>query len=126
MNLYPKNAIKSILIILLLLPGANIYAQQNSKITIINKNISIQTALMEVRKQSQMSVAYNDSKLPELNISLNINKQPLEKALDSILQGTNFTYIINNDYIMIVPKEEVKNTKTKKITGKVVDLRVRR
>lgn len=35
MNLYLKKARKSILIILLLLPGANIYAQQNSKITII-------------------------------------------------------------------------------------------
>lgn len=121
MNLYLKKARKSILIIFLLLIGANIHAQQNSKITIKKRDISIQSALMEVRKQSNMSVAYNDSKLPKQKISLNIDKQPLEKALDSILQGTGFTYMIKDDYIMIVPKGKVKESKDKKVTGKVVD-----
>lgn len=121
MNLYLKKARKSILIIFLLLIGANIHAQQNSKITIKKREISIQSALMEVRKQSNMSVAYNDSKLPKQKISLNIDKQPLEKALDSILQGTGFTYMIKDDYIMIVPKGKVKESKDKKVTGKVVD-----
>ena len=65
MNLYLKTARKSILIILLLLIGMNIYAQRNSKITIIRKNISVQTALTEVRKQSNMSIAYNHSKFPK-------------------------------------------------------------
>lgn len=123
MNLYLKKTRKSILIIFLLLVCANMYAQQNSKITIKNNSISVQTALMEVRKQSNMSVAYNDSKLPTQKTSLNIDKQPLEKALDSILQGTGFTYIIKDDYIMIVPEEKVKDSKSKKVTGKVVDLK---
>lgn len=121
MNLYLKKARKSILIILLLLLGANIYAQQNSKITIKSRDISIQKALMEVRKQSKMAIAYNDSKLPEQKISLNIDKQPLEKALNSILKNTGFTYIIKDDYIIIIPKSNVKDTKGKKVTGKVVD-----
>ena len=97
MNLYLKTARKSILIILLLLIGMNIYAQRNSKITIIRKNISVQTALTEVRKQSNMSIAYNDSKFPKEKISLNIENQPLEQALNNILQKTGFTYIIKDD-----------------------------
>ena len=121
MNLYLKKARKSILIIFLLLIAANIHAQQNSKITIKEREISIQSALMEVRKQSNMSVAYNDSKLPKQKISLNIDKQPLEKALDIILQSTGFTYIIKDDYIMIVLEKKVKDGKNRKVTGKVVD-----
>lgn len=123
MNLYLKTARKSILIILLLLIGMNIYAQRNSKITIIRKNISVQTALTEVRKQSNMSIAYNDSKFPKEKISLNIENQPLEQALNNILQKTGFTYIIKDDYIMIVSKKNVKDSKDKKVTGHVVDSR---
>lgn len=123
MNLYLKTARKSILIILLLLIGMNIYAQRNSKITIIRKNISVQTALTEVRKQSNMSIAYNDSKFPKEKISLNIENQPLEQALNNILQKTGFTYIIKDDYIMIVPEKNVKDSKDKKVTGHVVDSR---
>ena len=123
MNLYLKTARKSILIILLLLIGMNIYAQRNSKITIIRKNISVQTALTEVRKQSNMSIAYNDSKFPKKKISLNIENQPLEQALNNILQKTGFTYIIKDDYIMIVPEKNVKDSKDKKVTGHVVDSR---
>lgn len=123
MNLYLKTARKSILIILLLLIGMNIYAQRNSKITIIRKNISVQTALTEVRKQSNMSIAYNDSKFPKEKISLNIENQPLEQALNNILQKTGFTYIIKDDYIMIVPEKNVKGSKDKKVTGHVVDSR---
>lgn len=123
MNLYLKTARKSILIILLLLIGMNIYAQRNSKITIIRKNISVQTALTEVRKQSNMSIAYNDSKFPKEKISLNIKNQPLEQALNNILQKTGFTYIIKDDYIMIVPEKNVKDSKDKKVTGHVVDSR---
>lgn len=123
MNLYLKTARKSILIILLLLIGMNIYAQRNSKITIIRKNISVQTALTEVRKQSNMSIAYNDSKFPKEKISLNIENQPLEQALNNILQKTGFTYTIKDDYIMIVPEKNVKDSKDKKVTGHVVDSR---
>lgn len=123
MNLYLKTARKSILIILLLLMGMNIYAQRNSKITIKRKNISVQTALTEVRKQSNMAIAYNDSKFPKEKISVDIENQPLEQALNNILQKTGFTYIIKDDYIMIIPKKNVKDSKDKKITGQVIDSR---
>lgn len=123
MNLYLKTARKSILIILLLLIGMNIYAQRNSKITIKRKNISVQTALTEVRKQSNMSIAYNDSKFPKEKISVDIENQPLEQALNNILQKTGFTYIIKDDYIMIIPEKNVKDSKDKKITGQVIDSR---
>lgn len=123
MNLYLKTARKSILIILLLLMGMNIYAQRNSKITIKRKNISVQTALTEVRKQFNMAIAYNDSKFPKEKISVDIENQPLEQALNNILQKTGFTYIIKDDYIMIIPKKNVKDSKDKKITGQVIDSR---
>ena len=51
MNLYLENTGKGILITFLLLIGSMLYAQNNSKITIKKKNISLQTALADIREQ---------------------------------------------------------------------------
>ena len=121
MNLYLENTGKSILIICLLLVGSAIYAQNSSKITIKRKNISLQEALAEVRKLTHMSISYNDSQLPVNRISLDIEKQPLEQALKVILKGTGFTYLIKDNYIMIVPEQNIKKAKSRNISGNVVD-----
>ena len=121
MNLYLKYIRKSILIICLLLVGSAIYAQNSSKITIKRKNISLQEALAEVRKLTHMSISYNDSQLPVNRISLDIEKQPLEQALKVILKGTGFTYLIKDNYIMIVPEQNIKKAKSRNISGNVVD-----
>ena len=121
MNLYLKIIRKSILIICLLLVGSAIYAQNSSKITIKRKNISLQEALAEVRKLTHMSISYNDSQLPVNRISLDIEKQPLEQALKVILKGTGFTYLIKDNYIMIVPEQNIKKAKSRNISGNVVD-----
>lgn len=121
MNLYLKNIRKSILIICLLFVGSAIYAQNSSKITIKRKNISLQEALAEVRKLTHMSISYNDSQLPVNRISLDIEKQPLEQALKVILKGTGFTYLIKDNYIMIVPEQNIKKAKSRNISGNVVD-----
>lgn len=109
------------LIICLLLVGSAIYAQNSSKITIKRKNISLQEALAEVRKLTHMSISYNDSQLPVNRISLDIEKQPLEQALKVILKGTGFTYLIKDNYIMIVPEQNIKKAKSRNISGNVVD-----
>ena len=121
MNLYLENTRKSILITFLLLVGSAIYAQNSSKITIKRKNISLQEALAEVRKLTHMSISYNDSQLPVNRISLDIEKQPLEQALKVILKGTGFTYLIKDNYIMIVPEQNIKKARSRNISGNVVD-----
>ena len=68
-----------------------------------------------------MSISYNDSQLPVNRISLDIEKQPLEQALKVILKGTGFTYLIKDNYIMIVPEQNIKKAKSRTISGNVVD-----
>ncbi|KAB6313838.1 SusC/RagA family TonB-linked outer membrane protein, partial [Bacteroides xylanisolvens] len=53
--------------------------------------------------------------------SLDIEKQPLEQALKVILKGTGFTYLIKDNYIMIVPEQNIKKAKSRNISGNVVD-----
>lgn len=100
-----------------------VFAQSNIRITIKNAEITLQNALIEVEKQSKLSVAYNQSQLSDKRqLSLNIVNQPLEAALKTILKGTGFSYKLTDKYIMIVPeKKETKSQATKTIKGKIVD-----
>lgn len=122
MNLYLKNIQKSILFICMLLFASVVYAQQNSKISIIKKNITLREALMSVREQTKMSVSYNDTQLPIRKLNLDIKNEPLEEALRIILKDTGFTYKVKNNYIMIIP-ENAQNEKGKprNISGVISD-----
>lgn len=122
MNLYLKNIQKSILFICMLLFASVVYAQQNSKISIIKKNITLREALMSVRQQTKMSVSYNDTQLPTYKLNLDIKDKSIEEALQIILKDIGFTYVVKNNYIMIIP-ENARNEKGKprNISGVISD-----
>ena len=83
--------------------------------------MTLQEALQEVEKQSTYLVAFNESKLEKTKrVDLNINAEPLEKALDIILSGTGLTFKIKDKYIMIIPVSKSVPMK-KRITGVVRD-----
>lgn len=92
MNLYLKTAKCTIIICCLFILQTTVFAQSNIRITIKNAEITLQRALNEVEKQSKLSVAYNQSQLSDKRqLSLNIENQPLEVALNTILKGTGFS-----------------------------------
>lgn len=123
MNLFRKIPRKGFLFLFLFFIGANMMAQSDKRITIKRSNITLQTALAEVQKQSDMSIAYNDSKLPQKSISIDIKNQSLEQALSEILKGTQHTYLIKDNYIMIIPENKKQGVEqvVKKISGQIVD-----
>lgn len=100
---------------------ANMYAQKAPNITINNADITLKEALQSIEKQSKMSVAYNESQLnASKKISLQITNEPVNQALDKILEDTEFAYKIENEQIIIQHQQKSDNPK-RKITGKVVD-----
>ena len=117
MNKQAKNKVLSLFLCLLLTPGAT-FAQQDKKITIQKQNISVIEALKQVGKQTGMSVGYNNS---QLKANLSLQNVALEQALETILKGTNYTYQINGQYILIVEKAQNSNAKLQKVSGTVVD-----
>lgn len=123
MNLYLKTAKSTIIICCLFILQTTALAQSNIRITIKKAEITLQNALIEVERQSKLSVAYNQSQLSgKRQLSLNIVNQPLESALKTILKGTGFSYKLTDKYIMIVPETKEMNSQTSKtVKGKIVD-----
>lgn len=121
MNLYLLKAKCITFFCCLLFMQTVLYAQSNVRISLKRNDITLREALTEVEKQSKMSVAYNESQLGgNKRISLNINNEPLGKALDTILKGTGFGYRLNDGYIMITPVKQ-DTPIARQIKGKVVD-----
>ncbi|MEG0039626.1 MAG: SusC/RagA family TonB-linked outer membrane protein [Bacteroides sp.] len=99
----------------------SLFAQSNARITIKKKNTTLQEALQEIEKQSTYLVAFNESKLEKAQrIDLNINAEPLEKALSMVLSGTGLSYKIKDRHIMIVP-ESKPVAQQRRVTGTVKD-----
>ena len=125
MNNLSKRAKNVLLFCCSCMVAGSIYAQSSAKITIKNNGITLQKALTEVEKQTKLSVAYNQSQLSgQKQLKLDIENQPLEVALKTILKGTGFTYRLNGKYVMIVPEEGTKKKTTgvkRTIKGKVTD-----
>ena len=103
---------------------------QNRLVTLTGKNISIQKAFESLEKQTQLSIAYNQTKL---NVSQLVNANFKDKTvnfvLDKLLEGTGFTYRQEGSYIVIIPltpatsvrSESSKGNNPSKISGRVID-----
>ena len=116
MNFYRLKSIFFIIFSCFILQTAA-FAQNNVKITIKKKNITLQEALREVEKQSDYLIAFNESKLEKTKrVNLNINAESLDKTLASILSGTGLSYKIKDKYIMIIPQSKVE-VESKKLSG---------
>lgn len=99
----------------------NVLAQANVRITIKKNKITLQEALLQIGKQSSFLIDFNESESEKMKrIDLDIDAQPLDRALTTILEGTGLSYQIKDNYIMIITGEKPVEKK-RKITGTVKD-----
>lgn len=120
MNISRIKATFVMLFLTFILSGVSLSAQTGKTVTINRDRITIKEALASVEKQTEMSVAYNESALgAEKTIALRLENAPLEKGLDEILKGTGFTWTIEDGYIIISPEKKEKEPHA--ISGTVMD-----
>lgn len=119
-HLHVKTHLKLLVLVSLFSFGIGLNAQERDITVSINReNVTIREIFQEIEKQTQMSIAYNQTKFNDTReVSLNVKEAPLTEALNVVLRGSGYTYEIRNDQIMIVP---VKPLQVNKITGQVID-----
>lgn len=118
---YRKKAKKGffIFLICLITSQATLFAQEKVSITIQQNDISVIEALQQIERQTKMFVAYNESQLKnQKNIDLQVSNQPIEVVLNRILQGTGFSWQLKDNYIVIVPGEQMNG---RQISGTITD-----
>lgn len=108
----------------LLLAGNLAISAQN--VTFSSNKVTLKSAFAKIEQVTKYKVAYNSSQL-DANRTVTLSKTSGEVfgMLDQLLKGTNYTYDIEDNYIVI--KAQKKDTKNNgnankiKLTGSVVD-----
>lgn len=121
MNLYRFKTKFIVIFCCLLLIQTVVFAQINRRISIKKEQITLKEALSEIEKQTEMSVAYNESQLgADKIISLNLQNVSLDQAFKRILKDTGYSFRIQGKQILII-KEKKQEKGTREISGRVLD-----
>ncbi|WP_233164586.1 SusC/RagA family TonB-linked outer membrane protein [Pedobacter sp. ASV28] len=103
-------------------------ASFGQRLTLNEKNITIEKMVKEIRKQAGYDVLLSTNKIKSTSrIDANFNNATITEVMEKILAGKNLTYSIEDKTILIKPKEKSMLDKIIdyfvdiKVTGKVKD-----
>ena len=100
----------------------NIWAQQRN-VRLEVKDMQVEQALLKLRKESGYKFLFNHEEVKDAGKkTVSFPGNPLTEVLDALLAGTNLTYRIEKDVVVIMPKPTQEKKKNKiHIQGTVVD-----
>jgi len=91
---------------------------QNQKINLPKGSITIQKVFLEIEKQTDLSVDYNQSRLDIYkHVNIQLINPSLTDILNEVLKNSEFTYTIERGHIII--KNDFKNPKKKNETRSI-------
>lgn len=77
---------------------------QKQQITVSMKNQPLLKLFESIEAQSDLSIAYNQSKLDvKKNVTVNFSNETVASVLNTVLRGTGFTYRLEGKHIIITP-----------------------
>jgi TonB-linked SusC/RagA family outer membrane protein len=109
----------AILLISLVQVSAKGYSQ--SKITLKLTNAELTKVLLQIEKKSNFRFLYNDDAISLTNpkVDVNVANTPVTEVLNSLFAGTNLTYkVLNNNLIVLSAKDNL--IQDIKVTGRVL------
>lgn len=90
---------------------------QHKAVTLALKNVSIETALNEVKRQSGVNILYNAGLFEGASpVSVNVKNVDYETVLKQILNNRGFGYVLKNGFVVIRSQQQ-----SYQIKGTVVD-----
>ena len=109
-----------------LLTGALCAQQASLIITEKFNQVPLVDVLKKLRTTYNLKIAYDNERVRDIAISLELKNVPLEEALTKILDGTPLTYQLINGKVVIVPtserEAEIRNTnRLVSVSGVITD-----
>ena len=117
-------AIGSILFLLVFFLPASAQQKNSRKVTLNVRNGTLEGILQSIMKQTSVRIVYNQElvqKAPKMNFTA--SNEELKPLMRRLLKGSDLTYVLQDDVMVVGPKEEGDEDKKKTniITGEVVD-----
>lgn len=117
-----QDYLKFILIILLVCFTQSIKSQ-HKEITLEGENITFQQVFEQIETQCNYTIAYNHTKFNiNKKLSVSIRNAKIQHVLDTVLNGSGWTYLLEDKHILIIKENKTSNKKiTQHLRGKVYD-----
>ncbi len=93
---------------------------QNIRVTIKMQNVSMESAMNEIEKQTKYLFVSNKEIDIKRNVSIQVQNGPLSEALNQMVAGTDIVYTISNSNILL-SKSAVSDKKPVAVSGVVYD-----
>lgn len=118
-----KKRISFLSFIFLLLVSSYVHADNaNEKITVSFSKIPLSEAIKKIESVSGYTFFYDVDKTDlKQEVSLRVNNQEIEMAVDRMLKPTNLQFEINNRQIVLMPKQVRQAGPVQNVRGRVVD-----
>lgn len=117
--------LKSIYMLFFFLLFATVVSAQERLLTLKQTNVTIQTALKEIEKQTSMSIVYNANDISvDKIVSINVDRKSLDYTMNQLFKGTGITYAVVDKHIILSQKKSQRDSQDKvsiKVTGQVTD-----
>ena len=92
---------------------------QSENVTIKLKDASLKEFFSTIEQQTSYKFLYRDDAVENIQVNLDEVDKPLDYVLSQVLDGSDFTYkILANDLIVIAPREIFQQ---RKVTGTVTE-----
>ena len=121
-NQFSTHRICRLLILSFILVFIQSHVVFGQTIALSNSRITLKAAFAEIETQTQMSVDYN-KEIIDINKTVNLKSRngSLDDVMKNLLEGTNCTYVVKDNHIVISARPVVGQTAKRTINGSVTD-----
>jgi len=110
-----------LLLIMGILNASAISFSQDKKISIVLKDVTIKEIIDVLESNTNIKFLYRDETIPNNKVSIKVNNASVSDILDEALSGTDVTYKMLSNNLIVITLKEFLNTQRNIIKGKVVD-----
>lgn len=103
----------------LLFPLSSLHAQ-NVRVTIRENKVKMEQVISSIERQTRYLFGIDDDVNTDLLVTVNVENEPLKKALDEMVRGTDIAYSVEGTNILLF-RNSVQPGRAAKISGQVVD-----
>jgi TonB-linked SusC/RagA family outer membrane protein len=97
----------------------NVYSQ-NTKLSLNLQNVSIIDVLEIIEDQSEFRFLYNNDLIDsEKNLNIKVSDKQVDEILDKVLKGTNSSYSVLENNLIVITPVKIQGQQELKITGKI-------
>ncbi len=104
----------------LLFPLSAVHAQ-NARVTIRGNKVKMEQVISAIERQTRYLFGIDDDVNTGLLVTVHVENEPLKKALDEMVRGTDISYTVEGTNILLFRRANSSQERSVKVSGRVVD-----